>query len=148
MSKWEKVKIGEFLFERKGRYKPDDQEIANLQRIDKIDFSGNFFFSNKPSRTDMILIKNGDLVISGINVSKGAMGIYSGSNDVCATIHYSSYTFDENQIDLEYFKRFLKSDEFTKLLKENTTVQYATFFTNKTSIAIIYDFFNVWFLIL
>ena len=65
----------------------------------------------------MILIKDGDLVISGINVAKGAMGIYSGE-DVIATIRYSSYTFDSNKINVEYFKRFLKSSEFIELLNE------------------------------
>ena len=117
MSNWQKVKIGDFLFERKGRYKPNDEQIANLPRIEKIDFSGNFHIGNKDSKTDMILIKDGDLVISGINVAKGAMGIYSGE-DVTATIHYSSYTFDSNKINVEYFKRFLKSSEFIELLNE------------------------------
>ncbi|MDQ1263818.1 MAG: restriction endonuclease subunit, partial [Campylobacterota bacterium] len=79
--------------------------------------SGNFHIGNKDSKTDMILIKDGDLVISGINVAKGAMGIYSGEN-VTATIHYSSYTFDSNKINVEYFKRFLKSSEFIELLNE------------------------------
>ena len=110
MSNWQKVKIGDFLFERKGRYKPNDEQIVNLPRIEKIDFSGNFHIGNKDSKTDMILIKDGDLVISGINVAKGAIGIYSGE-DVTATIHYSSYTFDSNKINVEYFKRFLKSSE-------------------------------------
>ena len=66
----------------------------------------------------MILICPGDLVISGINVAKGAMGIYCGEENVTATIHYSSYTFDTEKIDVEYFKRFLKSPEFIRLLKE------------------------------
>jgi len=66
----------------------------------------------------MILIRQGDLVISGINVAKGAMGIYHGNEDVTATIHYSSYTFDTSRIDVEYFKRFLKSVEFIRLLQE------------------------------
>ncbi|WP_141052156.1 restriction endonuclease subunit S [Aliarcobacter cryaerophilus] len=117
MNDWQKVKIGDFLFERKGRYKPNDEQIANLPRIEKIDFGGNFHIGNKDSKTDMILIKDGDLVISGINVAKGAMGIYSGE-DVTATIHYSSYTFDSNKINVEYFKRFLKSSEFIELLNE------------------------------
>ena len=117
MSNWQKVKIGDFLFERKGRYKPNDEQIVNLPRIEKIDFGGNFHIGNKDSKTDMILIKDGDLVISGINVAKGAIGIYSGE-DVTATIHYSSYTFDSNKINVEYFKRFLKSSEFIELLNE------------------------------
>ncbi len=113
-----KTKIGEFLFEREGKYKPDSEEIAGLKRIDKIDFSGNFHIASKPSKTNMILVCSGDLVISGINVAKGAMGIYYGKEDVTATIHYSSYTFDKSIIDVDYFKRFLKSAEFIRLLQE------------------------------
>jgi len=115
---WKKVKVGDFLFEREGRYKPDAKEIQGLQRIDKIDFSGNFHVANKPSKTDMILIKSGDLVISGINVAKGALGVYHGDADVTATIHYSSYTFDESKVSVEFFKRFLKSPIFIQSLKE------------------------------
>lgn len=118
MAVWSKVKVGDFLFEREGRYKPDSAEIAGLQRIDKIDFSGNFHIASKPSKTDMILIKPGDLVISGINVAKGALGVYHGDADVTATIHYSSYTFDESKVSVEFFKRFLKSPIFIQLLKE------------------------------
>jgi len=114
----QKTKIGDFLFERKGKYKPDDERISGLNRISKIDFSGKFHIAQKPSKTNMILIKSGDLVVSGINVSKGAMGIYYGEEDVVATIHYSSYTFDSEKINVEYFKRFLKSAKFINLLKE------------------------------
>ncbi len=115
---WRKVKIGEFLFEREGRFKPDDKSLLSLDRLEKIDFSGKFYIGQKTSRTDMILIKSGDFVISGINVSKGAMGIYRKENDITATIHYSSYTFDESKIDINYFEHFLQSDEFIKLLED------------------------------
>lgn len=118
MGEWKKVQIGEFLFERKGRYKPDDKALSGLKRLEKIDFSGRFYIANKPSNTGMILMKSGDFVISGINVSKGAMGVYEGTEDVTATIHYSSYTFDKNILNFEYFKRFLKSAEFISSLKE------------------------------
>jgi len=113
-----KIKIGDFLFERKGKYKPDDVKISGLKRIEKINFSGIFFIGEKSSKTNMILIKKGDLVISGINVAKGAMGIYNKEDDVVATIHYSSYTFDKEKINVDYFKRFLKSKIFIKLLNE------------------------------
>ena len=118
MANWKMAKIGDFMFERQGRYKPNTSKISGLCRIDKIDFSGNFHIANKPSKTDMILIKRGDLVISGINVAKGALGVYDGDEAVTATIHYSSYTFDEDKISVEYFKRFLKSPLFIQLLKE------------------------------
>lgn len=115
---WTITKISDFLFERKGRYKPTNTEIEGLKRIEKIDFSGNFHIGIKTSNTDMILVKQGDFVISGINVAKGAMGIYTGEEDIVATIHYSSYTFDKNKINVDYFKRFLKSPEFIKLIDE------------------------------
>jgi len=115
---WKKVKLGEFLKVRDNRFKPNDKAIADLKRIDKIDFSGEIFISDKPSNTDMILIKKGDLVISGINVEKGAMAVYIGEEDITATIHYSSYSFDENETDIEFLKFFLKSIEFKNALKE------------------------------
>jgi type I restriction enzyme, S subunit len=115
---WNFVKLGDFLKVRENRFKPNDKAISDLKRIDKIDFSGEIFISDKPSNTDMILIKKGDLVISGINVEKGAMAVYTGDEDITATIHYSSYSFDENEIDIDFLKYFLKSIEFRNALKE------------------------------
>lgn len=115
---WEKVKLGQFLKNREGRFKPNAPAIQGLKRIEKIDFSGTIHLSEKASNTDMILVKKGDLVISGINVEKGAMNIYHGDEDVVATIHYSSYEFDEKQIDINFLTNFLKSLEFKKVLKE------------------------------
>ena len=68
MVEWRKAEISAFLNERKGRYKPDDPVVSNLKRLKKIDFHGNIYLSDKTSKTNMILIKPGDLVISGINV--------------------------------------------------------------------------------
>lgn len=118
MSEWKKVKIGEFLTEREGRFKPDDKRISKYQRLDKIDFSGNIHLSNKPTKTDMILVQPGDLVISGINVAKGAITVYQGEEPVCATIHYSSYTFDNSKVDLDYFKFFVKSAAFIAAMQK------------------------------
>ena len=118
MGEWKKVRIGEFLTERQGRYKPDDNAIATYKRLDKIDFSGTAHISEKPSKTDMIVVQPGDLVISGINVAKGAIAVYQGMEPVTATIHYSSYIFDDSAIDLEYFKYFVKSPAFIETLKK------------------------------
>ena len=117
MSQWKKVRIGDFLTERAGRYKPDDPTIAQYQRLDKIDFSGTIHISTKPTKTDMILVQPGDLVISGINVAKGAVSVYQGTEPVCATIHYSAYTFNEKIVDLDFFKFFVKSPAFLYALK-------------------------------
>lgn len=118
MGEWRKVRIGEFLTERQGRYKPDDNAIATYKRLDKLDFSGTAHISEKPSKTDMIVVQPGDLVISGINVAKGAIAVYQGMEPVTATIHYSSYIFDDSAIDLNYFKYFVKSPAFIETLKK------------------------------
>lgn len=116
---WQKTKISEFLTERTDRFKPDKANKLGLPRIEKIDFSGTIYINNfKPTKTGMILVKDGDLVISGINVEKGALAIYKGETDALATIHYSSYTYDENKIDIEYLKWYLQSNIFCNILKE------------------------------
>ena len=117
MSEWKKVKIGDFLTEREGRYKPDDSKISKYKRLDKIDFSGTIHISDKPTKTDMIIVHPGDFVISGINVAKGAVAVYQGDEPVCATIHYSSYIFDSSKVDLDYFKYFVKSPAFIAALQ-------------------------------
>lgn len=115
-----KVKIATFLKERKIKLKPDEANNSNLKRIEKIDFDGNITIVPTNTKTDMILVKKGDLVISGINVEKGALTIYQGEEDVLASIHYSAYEFDKTQIYVLYLKYFLKSREFRRLLIEQS----------------------------
>ena len=118
MGEWKSVKISQFLKEREGRYDPGDEAVQGLKRLNKIDFSGEIHLSGKGSKTDMIIVEPGDLVISGINVSKGALAVYRGDEPITATIHYSSYAFDERQIDIDYFKRFVRSQSFVQTLKD------------------------------
>lgn len=110
-------KFSDFLINRKDRYDPKSAGKLGLKRIDKIDFAGNIYLSEKISNTGMILIKNGDLVISGINVEKGAVAVYQGLEDVLATIHYSSYQFDPSIIDIDYMKLYVKSQQFKMLIR-------------------------------
>jgi len=117
---WKKIKISSFLTERESRIKPTEANRIGLKRLNKIDFSGEIHLTNKPTNTDMILIKRGDLVISGINVEKGAVAVYQGDEDIIATIHYSAYVFDETKIDIEYFKTFLKSQAFKEVINSQT----------------------------
>ena len=116
---WKEITIDSFLKERPDIIKPDQANSLNLKRIEKIDFSGNIFLADKTqTRTNMIIVKSGDLVISGINAEKGALAVYEGEEDVLATIHYSSYEFDTSIVDIEYFKWFLTSNVFMNILKE------------------------------
>lgn len=100
----------------------EDANLMNIRRIKKIDFDGNIFFDDKvQTRTDMILVKNGDLVISGINVEKGAIALYQGKDDVLATIHYSSYILNKENIDSDFFDCLIRSDYLkTKLIMQRS----------------------------
>ena len=112
MNNWPYRPVSDFLVEREGKYKPNDTNISEFKRLEKIDFKGQIHISEKPSKTNMIIVEPGDLVISGINVSKGALAVYEGTEPVVATIHYSSYIFDRNKIDIDFLKKFLKSPAF------------------------------------
>jgi hypothetical protein len=39
------------------------------------------------------------------------------NEDITATIHYSSYVYDEEKIDLRFLKNYLKSPEFIDAIK-------------------------------
>ncbi|MCH8568386.1 MAG: restriction endonuclease subunit S [Balneolales bacterium] len=141
---WRKVAIGEFLDERKDRFKPEEANSMNLKRINKIDFSGNIHLEkNKPTKTGMILIKSGDLVISGINADKGAVSIYTGKEDVMATIHYSSYSYDSKKINIDYLKWYLKSKPFLNILKEQTKGGIKTELKAKKILPLVIDIPNL-----
>ncbi|WP_456390036.1 restriction endonuclease subunit S, partial [Hydrogenimonas sp.] len=122
MGKYPIQVMSSFLTERKERLTPDEANALNIKRIEKIDFSGQIHLAdNKPTKTGMIIIKKGDLVISGINVAKGALAVYDGDEDVIATIHYSAYSFDTGKLDIEFLKWFVKSPAFVKALQEQTS---------------------------
>lgn len=116
----EPVEVGSFLKAREERFTPVDANKTKLRRISKIDFSGNIVISDKTTNTGMILVKPGDLVISGINVEKGALSVYEGKENILATIHYSSYEYDKTKININYLKWFLKSPVFRQTLLDAT----------------------------
>ena len=116
---WKPTKLSEFLTERDGRIKYESANQLGLQRIKKIDFSGNIHLdAETDTKTDMIRVKSGDLVISGINAAKGAIAVHAEDDDVLATIHYSAYEFNSDRISVDFLKWFFKSPEFSDLLRE------------------------------
>jgi len=118
-----KCKISSFLKERQDRFKPKEASLLGLKRIEKITQNGDIFVSDKPSSTNMILVKPGDLVLSGIGIAKGggnSLNIYEGEEDVLTTIHYSSYMLDRSKITEDFLKIFLISPYFRKLLQESS----------------------------
>ncbi len=68
----------------------------------------------------MILIRPGDLVVSGINAAKGAIAIYGTENDepAAATIHYGAYSSNGNRGDTMFLWWLLRSGTFRELLRE------------------------------
>jgi restriction endonuclease S subunit len=68
------------------------------------------------SRTELILVRRGDLLVSGINALKGAVGLLpkEASTDIAATIHYSAYEIDESNILPRYLHEYLRSPAFRR----------------------------------
>ena len=66
----------------------------------------------------MILIRPGDLVVSGINAAKGAIAIYGAERTDCvaATIHYGAYKVNSARADIRYLWWLLRSRTFRELL--------------------------------
>lgn len=120
---WQKVKLGEILTER--TEKPDINTILSgeIPIVAKIGFDSGMIQLREQAqtKTNMILIKPGDLVISGINVEKGSVAIYSGENKkpAAATIHYSSYGIKKEKVDPAYLWYFLRCHVFKSILANN-----------------------------
>ena len=100
------VQLSDVLTERQG--KPDLEEVmtGEIPIIAKIGFNTGTieFREGFDTKTNLILVKPGDLVISGINAEKGAIALYDESNskNCAATIHYSSYSINRQRVDPKY----------------------------------------------
>lgn len=68
------------------------------------------------SRTDLILVRRGDLLVSGINALKGAVALHpkNAPSDVAATIHYGAYELDEERVLPRYIHEYLRSPAFRR----------------------------------
>ena len=114
-------KIGKFLAPRNET--PDMKSLSRGEYniINKISFASGLIEirDNNNTRTGMILIEPGDLVISGINAGKGAIAIYGEDNlkKATATIHYSSYKVDKNVANIKYLWIFFRSEVFREILR-------------------------------
>jgi type I restriction enzyme S subunit len=119
---WPMVPLRDVLTERQET--PSDYAIASgqISIVAKIGFNdGKIQLRNDgQTKTKMILIRPGDLVISGINAAKGAVSIYGeeNANPIAATIHYSSYLPNKDKTDIRYLWWLLRSEKFRDLLLE------------------------------
>lgn len=88
---WKEILLGEVLTERREMPSPESLENGEINIVSKIGFNqGKIELrSDGKTKTGMILIRPGDLVVSGINAAKGAIAIYDENQlkPIAATIH-------------------------------------------------------------
>lgn len=117
---WPSVKLERILEERRETPSPESILTGNIPIISKIGFDdGKIQLRTElETKTNMILVRPGDLVVSGINAAKGAIAIY-GDNEpgpIAATIHYGAYAPRKNQVDARYLWWLLRSQYFRDIL--------------------------------
>lgn len=114
------VPLGEILTERWENLSEDAIVFGKIPIIAKISFKdGSIQFRNDyQTKTGMITVRPGDLIVSGINATKGAIAIYGQENakPIAATIHYGAYTPNKEKANVLYIWRFLRSRMFRDLL--------------------------------
>ena len=117
---WRTVALAEVLDER--REIPDATAITlgEIPIVSKISFeSGRLELrTGSQTKTGMILVCPGDLLVSGINASKGAVAIYDADSPgtVAATIHYGAYAPKVDRADVRFLWWLLRSQTFREIL--------------------------------
>jgi type I restriction enzyme S subunit len=120
MAEFPRVRLEEVLLPRRDRPDIAKIESGEIQVVSKISFADGRIElrSSAQTKTGMILVHPGDLVISGINATKGAVAIFNphASSLVAATIHYSSYAPRRDKIDIRFLWWLLRSEIFRESL--------------------------------
>lgn len=116
---WPEVRLGALLEERVDP--PQEAAVASGDQpiIAKIRFSdgGIEFRANGESKTQLISIHPGDLVLSGINAMKGAIALYDDSErQAAATIHYSTYRINRDRVVDRFLWMYLRHEVFQEIL--------------------------------
>ena len=114
------VKLDTVLTERQEKPPLESVMMGEIPIIAKIGFNNGTieYRDGFDTKTNMILVKPGDLVFSGINAEKGAIALYDESNskNCAATIHYSSYSINKKKADPKFLWFFLRSAMFRSIL--------------------------------
>lgn len=115
--------LGEILTERKEEPDPSALAFGDIPIVAKISFSDGQIYLRPDGRTKtkMIMIYPGDLVLSGINAAKGAIAIYNDtqSKHITATIHYGAYIVNKDRADIRFLWWLLRSDIFRGILEQD-----------------------------
>lgn len=120
---WPMVALGEVLSERRETPPAEAITSGQIRVIAKIGFSDGKIQLRLDggTKTGMILVRPGDLVVSGINAAKGAIALYeeSATAPLAATIHYGSYAINRERADARFLWWLLRSAVFRDLLKQH-----------------------------
>ena len=120
---WPPTPLGDIMKERN---EPPDTEDLALGRIPIVrtisSKDGTINVEHRPTQTKMILVRPGDLLLSGMNATKGGFAIYGAEkkSPIAATIHYSAYKVDKKRGDINYLWWILRSPGFRRLLLKTT----------------------------
>jgi type I restriction enzyme, S subunit len=118
---WRSVLLSEVLRERVES--PDAEAVASgtIGIIAKIGFNDGRIVlrANSVTNTDMVLVRPGDIVLSGINAVRGAIALHNDFEEpLAATIHYSSYEVDRSKANPRFIWWLLRSGLFRRVLVE------------------------------
>ena len=120
---WQEVLLGEVLTERKETPTPESLENGEISIISKIGFNNGKIELrvDGKTKTGMILARPGDLVISGINATKGAIAVYpeTAPKPLAATIHYGAYIPNKERVAIQYLWWFLRSVAFREIVQDH-----------------------------
>ncbi len=122
MSSWPTVQLGDILTERQEKPNPEQLAVGEIPVVAKIAFNEGKIELRRDSdtKTGMILIRPGDLVVSGINAAKGAIAVYGRekTEPIAATIHYGAYIPKTDRVDIQFLWWLLRSNAFREVLFE------------------------------
>jgi type I restriction enzyme, S subunit len=109
--------LGEVLSARRDKPDPEEVAVGRIPIVAKVSFEGTMHLrEDGATKTQLILVEPGDLLVSGINGAKGAIALHGGGGSVAATIHYSAYEVRVDRADPMYLWWFLRSDAFRHIL--------------------------------
>jgi len=117
---WTTEPLARVLTERKET--PSEAALAGgeIPIVAKVGFDDGKIYlrTGSETKTGMILVRPGDLLVSGINAAKGSIAIYDKKNiePIAATIHYGAYIPIEERVDVSFLWWLLRSGTFKELL--------------------------------
>ncbi len=120
---WNRVLLGEVLVARQEKPSPVDLDSGAIRIVSKIGFNDGKIQLRLGghTKTGMILVRPGDLIVSGINAVKGAIAVYDDKAiaPIAATIHYGSYIPNQERVDIHFLWWLLRSQVFRESLLLN-----------------------------